>query len=1191
MVRLFIKLSAGFFVILLSCSIAFGQTTFGSVVGTITDPSGAVVPGVQVTLTNLATNGKTTTATNADGIYEFVNVEPGNYRVDAEKGGFKHFSRSPVVVQTQQSYRINVTMQLGSVTQSVQVTAATPLLQPQTSSLGQVIAGRSVTEMPLNGRNVFNLMELVPSVVPQGESEGTPTGSNPFGWNNYQINGAFGGESAIYLDGVPLTGSGYINMVNLFPSQDTVQEFKVQTDNLGPEWGRFAGGVMNLSTKSGTNQIHGEAYEFLRNKVLNSNTFFGNKSGIPTPPFTQNQFGANAGGPIYIPGVYDGRNKSFWFFGWEGFRLRQGYTFTDTMPTPAELTGDFSNLRNSIGNVIPIYNPLSVCGELGNPACAVGSNGQPIYTRQQFAGNVIPTPMLNPTALRLESLWAKPNTVGQPFTNVNNFTTTTATGGNNNSVVTRIDHTISSKQHIFGRYSYWNNLNLAANPLGTGECLFGECQETYHTNDIVLDDTYTFTPTLISDIHVGFDRLAYNRNAAVPTGVDLTSVGWPASYNAAIPPVFRVPPNPCVVGMADDLFCNGGVSLGSIIITRTNDWDFSGDVTKISGRHTLKMGTQFLVLQDNYAQTNEATGDIRFNGQWTASSPFSGLAGFGFADYLLGYPNSGSNSIPSLVAGQQTYRAFYFGDTWQVTRKLTLNLGLRYEQDRPWTERYNRQSVWDFTATDPATTGTALPRPGELCLVVTSCHSSRSSLNPDNTQFAPRIGFAYQLTPNTVLRGGYGLFWIPINVYWYAPNLDPVNGAGTNEITSLNGGITPYSNFSNPFPNGILEPPGRNPRTISGAPTSINGYFLGQGVSAVVPNNKYPYAQQWNFDIQRQLPKGIFLDLAYAGSKGTELSGFSQEYNQLPDNYLALGSALDQQVPNPYSGLVTVGTLSAPTVAKGQLLRPFPEYTDVQQRAGAYANSIYNSLQVKVQRQFKGGGTILAAYTNSKLISDTDTFTSWLEGSTGGVNGIQDWNCIVCSYSLSSQDVPQRLVISYVQNLPIGQGQRFLAGARGLPGKLISGWGVDGITTFQRGFPLKFGTSVNLSGSYGGGSMPNVVPGCTKARPGNVESRLNDWFDTTCFTQPPAFTFGDEARVDPVLRMQGINNFDFALFKTTNFGPGERLGLQFRTEFFNLFNTPQFGPPGTTVGTPQFGIVSSQVNNPRLIQFALKFLF
>jgi Carboxypeptidase regulatory-like domain/TonB dependent receptor-like, beta-barrel len=1161
----------------------FGQTAFGSVTGTVVDPSGAIVPGVQVTLTNLDTNVKETTKTNADGIYAFVNVRPGNYGIEAVKSGFKRFVRSPVVVQTQQSYRVDIGMQIGAVTQEVQVTAATPLLQPQTSSLGQVIAGRSVTEMPLNGRNVFNLMSLVPSVVPQGESTGSPTGANPFGWNNYQINGAFGGESAIYVDGTPVTGSGYINMANYFPSQDSVQEFKVITNNLGPEWGRFAGGVMILNTKSGTNKFHGEAYEFLRNKVLNANTFFANEAGISRPPFTQNQFGANAGGPVVIPGVYNGKDKTFWFFGWESFRLRQGITFTDTMPTAAELNGDFSNLRDSSGNLIPIYDPLTVCGEFGNPACATNSSGQPIYTRQPFPNNKIPANRLNTTALKLASLWAQPNIPGQQYTNINNFTTNVSRGGNNNSIISRIDHTISDKQHIFGRYSYWNNLNLAADPLGTGECLFGECTEKYHTNDIVLDDTYTFTPTLISDIHVGFDRMVYDRIPVVPTGVDLTSVGWPASYNDAIPPPLRVIPNPCVVGMSEDLFCNGGVSLGSVIIARTNDWDFTGDITKVHGHHTLKMGAQFMVLQDNYAQTNEATGDLRFNGQWTRSSPFGGSGGFGFADYLLGYMNSIGNSIPALTANQQRYWALYAGDTWQVTNKLTLNLGVRYEQDRPWTERFNRLSLWNLTAANQLTQSTALPAPGELCLVASSCFSSRANRNPDDKQFSPRLGLAYRLTPNTVIRSGYGIFWIPANAYWVSGNLDPVNGAGTPGVTSIDGGITPYSNLSNPFPNGILEPPGRSP--------TLNSFYLGQGLTTFVPNDPFAYMQQWNFDIQQQLPAGFFIDAAYAASKGTHLAYGGQQMNQLPDKYLAMGTALQTQVANPYFGLVGHGSLANPTVAAGQLLRPYPEYTGVALQRQGSGDSNYNSFQLKVQRHFKGGGTLLAAYTVSKLLSNADTITSWLEGSTGGVGGIQDWNNLNNEYSISSQDVPQRAVISYVMNLPFGHGQKYLSGASGVGGKLVSGWGIDGITTFQSGFPLKLGTAVNLTNSFGGGSRPNVVPGCNAVLSTSATSRLNGWFNTSCFTQPAAFTFGNEPRVDPHLKTQGVNNFDFAMFKSTSFGSGERYSVQFRAEFFNLFNRPQFAAPGGTLGSSSFGVVTSQVNDPRLVQFALKFRF
>lgn len=1161
---------------LMACSIAVGQTTFGSVVGTVSDPTGAVVPGVQVTLTNIGTNTKAATTTNADGIYEFVNVQPGDYRIDARKSGFKGFSRSPVVVQTQQSYRINVTMQIGAVTQTVQVTGATPLLQPQTASLGQVIAGRSVTDMPLNGRNVFNLMSLVPSVVPQGQSQGTPTGANPFAFNNYQINGAFGNESAIYLDGVPMN-NGYLNLPSFVPTQSSIQEFKVQTSNLGPEWGRFAGGVMNLTTKSGTNLIHGAAYDYLRNKVLNSNDFFSNEAGIPVGAFTQNQFGANAGGPLYLPGVYDGRNKTFWFFSYEGFRLRQGQTFVDTVPTAAEEKGDFSGLLNSTGAQIPIYNPLSVCGELGNPACATGSNGQPVYTRQQFTGNVIPNTMLNPTSLKLEDLWAKPNAAGQAFTNVNNFVTNMSVGGDNDEYVARVDQNVSEKQHFSGVYSRWTNLNLPINPFGTGVCQ-DRCTETFTTNFIVLDDTYAFSPTLLSDVHVSYNRLTYLRS--VPdSGFDLSSIGWPSALNSEIPSSLRTPPTPNVQDMSGDLF--GTEGLGSVIGAHDDNWYISGALTKIRGRHTLKAGAQFLVLRHNYSQTNIGTGQFNFDRGFTSSSPFNGAAGFGYASYLLGYPSSGNNSLPAAVAAQQIYRAAFIGDTWQATKKLTLDLGLRYEQDGPWSERFNRLSFWDLNVPSPLAQATGLPLRGELGLVDSSLRQSRNSVNLNEGTFAPRFGLAYQLTRQTVVRGGYGIFWIPNLVAWnIEPNNDKVNSISTPFVGTINGGITPFniaSGWSDPFPNGILPPPGRSP--------NLNQIvFNTGGAGAVVTNEPAGYMQQWNFDIQHQLPKGFFVDFAYAGSRGVHLHTGNQNIDPLPDKYLSMGVALDSQVANPFHGLITAGSLSTPTVAAGQLLHPYPQYTGVSIAGAGWGDSIYNSFQAKLERRFKGGGTLLVAYTNEKLLTDTDSVSGWLESTTGGVAGTIDWNNIKgSSYSLSSQDIPQRLVASYVLNLPVGHGQRYLAGLSGVANKLVSGWGLDGITTFESGFPLKIGSS-------SGGTKPDRI--CTNAdRSGSPESRLDEWFNTSCFIPSPSFTYGTESRVDPNLRQEGMNDWDVAFFKTTNFGPSERMGVQFRAEFFNLFNRPQFGPPGTTQGTASFGVVSSQVNNPRLVQFALKFMF
>src|SRR5262245_43416719 len=364
------------------------QTFYGSVVGNVADSNGAVVPNARILLINLGTSERRALETDADGNFKFVNLVPGNYRVELEKAGFKRLTREPVVVEVQSAVRLDLTLQIGDVTQVVEVTAQTPLIQPETTSLGQIVDSRKVQEMPLNGRNVLNLVSLVPGVVPQGQSMQNPTGTNIFAWGNYQIGGGAANQSATFLDGGPVNVS-YVNLTTLVPTQDAVQEFKVQTNNLSAEFGRFTGGVINLTSKSGTSAFHGSVYEFLRNKVLNANTFFNNRTGTERPAFTQNQFGANIGGPVKLPkiGVSD---KLFFFFGYEGFRQRQGQSFLFSVPTQEFRNGDFSNLRDAQGNLIKIFDPLTTCGRLGNPACAVGSDGKEIITRQQFTDNKIP---------------------------------------------------------------------------------------------------------------------------------------------------------------------------------------------------------------------------------------------------------------------------------------------------------------------------------------------------------------------------------------------------------------------------------------------------------------------------------------------------------------------------------------------------------------------------------------------------------------------------------------------------------------------------------------------------------------------------------------------------------------------------------------------------------------------------------
>ncbi len=1157
---------------LLSPLTSYGQSTYGSIQGVISDSTGAAIPAAQVTLKNKTTAESQVVVTGDSGLYSFVNLVPGQYEVDAEKTGFKRVSENNVTVEVQQSTRADILLPVGQATETIQVSSQTPLLQPETSSLGQVVETRNANELPLNGRNIFNLVEVAPSVVMQGGAGGTATGQNPFSWGNFQIGGAFANQSAEYLDGQPLN-IGYINLPVLIPTQDSIGEFKVQTNNLGPEWGRMAGGVLNLSTKSGGNTWHGEAYEYIRNKVLNANDWFANNAGLTRPPFTQNQFGGNVGGRII-------RDKTFFFFQYEGFRLRQGETFTATVPTAAERGGDLSAL-------VPVS---SVPGNQIVDPCA-GTATCNTYTPVPFAGNVIPTARLNPTALALLKLYPLP-TLG---TTLNNYTTNTSTGGNQNQYVGRVDQSIRQNQHLFARFSWWNNVNLPVDPLGTGLCQ-DRCVEDYSSRALAIGYNYVVNPTTIANLNVSASRFLYTRQPK-NSGFDFTTIGWPAAFNSEVSATLRTPPTPCIVGISDNITCSQGQSA---IIDRDTQYNFSPSVTLVRGRHTFQIGGQFLISLDNYTQTNIASGSFGFTGAYT---------GLALADFLLGWANNPSNvenhffgaaQIPNLVAGEQNYNAAYFNDNFHVSSALTLNLGLRYEYQSPWSERFNRQSFFDPNAVNTLASGAAgASVMGAVELVDTpGIRSSRYNIDPLHKMFAPRLGFAYSVDPKTVVRGGYGLFWIPIDANWATnPLNDPVNSIQTLYHGNVSSN-TPINTISTPWPN-FIAPPGRDP--------SFQADLLGQGITIATTNFKYGYTQQWNLDIQRDLPGGFFADIAYGGLKGTHLPQYSQQIDQLGDQYLAQAAqqaaagetvTIAQQVTNPYFSVASPGSgLSSPTTLAGNLLRPYPQYSGVSLAGQGSFVSNYNSLQATLQRRFSGGGTLLAAYTYSKLLANTDTITSWLEG--GGTGAVQDWNNLRNEYSLSSQDVPQRLIISYVLDLPFGHGQRYAANLTGPAEKLISGWGIDGVTLFQKGFPINIETATNNTvGQFSAGLRPNVTLGCNRNTPGSAEAKVRSglaggdgWINAACFAQPADYTFGSESRVDSQLRAQGPANFDFAAFKNTNFGPGERLGVQFRTEFFNIFNHAQFGPPGSAFGSSSFGQVTSQVNNPRLIQFALKFIF
>lgn len=1166
-----------------------GQSTHASLTGRVTDPNKAVIVGALVTVVNTGTAIHYEGQTNETGEYYIPDLPPGRYRIEVEKLGFKAVIQSGLILHVQDALELNFEMTLGSASESVTVAGEPFALDTESSTVGTVVEQREANELPLNGRNVFNLVVLAPSVIPQGSSTGTPVGVNPFGWANYQVTGSFGNQSAEYLDGQPLN-IGYINLPVLIPTQDSVQEFKVATSNLGAEWGHFAGGVTNLSTKGGTNYLQGEIYEYLRNRIFNANDFFLNAAGKPRPPWVQNQFGAEAGGPLRLP-RYDGRNRTFWFASWEGFRLRTGQPYTATVPTEAERGGDFSAIN------IPIMDPCA--GTVNAEGACPNATTAPVHFNQ----NMIPQTRINSTAKALVRLWPSPNSAGvvTPSGTINNFNTVAPTGGNQDQVVARADQDVTMRQRLFFRFSHWNVKDLPIDPLADGLCA-DRCSEVYSTNAAVAAYNYNISAATILDFNASLSRFKYNRSPK-NAGFELTSIGWPTAYDGVVPSIMRTPPTPCVANFSDGIMCSQGQSF---IQDRDTQFNLTPSLTLVRGHHRYHLGLQWEAGYDNYAQTNVATGAFDF---CAYSQPC--FSGFPFSDFLLGYADNYSNFenhffaqavVPAFTAGKQTYRASYFNDTWHASEKLTLNLGLRYELQSPWTERYNRLSYFNPNA--PSYINQYLPAGlptvrGDVFLV---SPGKRTNLPLAKDAFAPRIGVAYALSPRTVVRSGYGIMWTPNDVsFALNPINDMVNAPGTTYIGTVDG-THPYNSISLPFPDGISPPPGRS---LGAQGTQEFLTRVVQSITEVNPyNHSNAYVQQWNLSLERQLPAGFSLSAAYVGSKGTHLEPYSQQTNQISDSMLAEAAsqyaaggrsavALLKSVPNPFFVNGTALALTAATTTVGQLARPYPQFTSVELAGEGSFASIYHSLQITARRRFSSAGSLVIAYTNSKLISNTDTLTSWLESSVGA---LQDNNNLRGERSLSSQDVPQRVAISYVLDLPFGQGKKFLSNIGGAWNKIAGGWGIDGVTTFQRGFPLVFGNGqANDTTLFGAGSRPNVITGCAKGSSGTAPARLEGWFNTACFAAPADFTFGNEPRVDPTLRADGVNNFDLAVFKKVLFGEG-RSGIESRVEFFNLFNRTQFGPPNTTcclANNANFGVITSSApgTNPRLIQFAVKAFF
>jgi hypothetical protein len=1183
---------------LLLCGIAIfniptvAQTFYGSIVGAVTDASGGAMPGAAVTLTNTGTDEARKAQTGTDGAYQFVNLIPGTYKVDVEHPGFRHYTRENITVDVEASVRVDVPMQVGDVTQSVEVTSQAALLQTENATLSQVVDARSVQELPVNGRDILNLVALAPGVVPQGSTDGaTLIGKNVLSAGNYQIGGGQANENGMYLDGVPMT-TQYGNIVILVPSQDMVSEFRVEANSTSAEYGRYQGGVINIASKAGTNDFHGELYEFLRNTDLNAGTFFANATGQGKPPYHQNQFGGNIAGPVK-------KNKLFFSFGYEGLRLLQYQLFLLTVPTAPMLAGDFSNYRNGSGAMIPIYDPLTQCGTNANASCpggvaATSYNAGP--ARAPFSGNIIPASRISPIAQAFAKFpnWGSPNVPGQPFTQNFDFSKNILTGGNTDQLMWRGDYNLSDKQRIFARMTRWKVKNLPVDPYGNGEYPGDPYSaEQFVTDQAVLADTYLLSPATIFDIRASYTRWSYTR-AIGNLGMNVPQTfGLPSIYNEV--PALRGVANaigPPTIGATGPTYTNWGN--GGFILDTDNNYALAPTFTRIMGRHTLKVGAEVRVMQDTYFQVSPG-GGFTFDNLFTSQNALNPSGtGNGAATFLLGYPTSGAMGISILPFTSMRYQGYFVNDTFNATKKLTVNVGVRWEIPGVYTERFGRIVTFNPTEVNPALTGTLVnghPVLGAYDLVDTPQHPE-SGMRPERFNlFAPRIGLAYRLTDKTVIRTGGGVYFPPANDSFFE---SPINGSDDNISTpvvgTINSNVTPVLNaFSNPFPNGILPSPGRLPNyqnlLLGGAPTAV-----------ILQNESQPSVYQWNFTIQHQLPGNIAIEAAYAGNRGVHLHQARYQLDSLPTQDLSMGGAqLQQQVPNPFLGKVAYGALAQPTVQLGQLLLPFPGYTSVYNAGGYFGTSSYHALQLKAEKRFGSGGTVLAAYTFSKIVSNVESIDFFLESAITNASSptptVQDWNNFSHEKALSDFDSRQRFILSYVLDLPVGKGKKFLPGVNRVADKVVSGWGINGTSTFQEGFPQPFTATPNLTG-FNTGLRPNVIAGCDPVLSGPIQQRLNHYFNTSCYSVPAAFTFGSESRTDPVLRGPGIANWNFALFKRTAIT--ERFNLEFRVEAFNLFNRVQFGPPNTAATTnanSTFGVISSQANSPRLIQLALRLRF
>ncbi len=1145
----------------LSASPVLAQGTTGSVEGIVADTTGAVIPHAQVTISDTQTNQTRVVASDNSGRFEVPLLPPGVYSVSVSAPGFVPDRQNNIVVQVSEGHPVIFSLKPGAENQSITVSSATPDLETSTSSTGAVITERQVVDLPLNGRNPFDLATLTPGV------------SNVGGASTPHISGSRNANNEQQLDGqtniLPENNVG--NSSSAYqPIVDSVEEFNVQTSVLPAEYGRFSGGVISLITKSGTNNLHGSGFFFARNQIFDARDYYNNG---PIPALSRYQEGGTFGGPLVIPHLYNGHDKTFFFVAFEESNTSAGNTAQFNVPTVAERNGDFSQS----GSII--YDPTQVT--------ASTSPTGTIYTRTPFPGNKILPTRFSKVAVASLPYFPLPNVVGNGY----NFT---SSGTNTDAYYhydTKIDHNWSPNWHTFVRFSHFNDTGVPFSGFNNVASEGYNGPQNSGSYSLSYDNTFTFSPTLLGEIRYGLSRSATSR---LPFGgtFPLTNLGFPSSLGAIAN--VQVFPN--------YNFGNGISSLGSSgYVAYTENplaHDVNGSIIKLINGHNLKFGGEFRKLLLNFHQFAQPSGSYYFGQSWTQHQLNNNLGaadGNSVADFLLGLGDYGYITHDIETAQASSYIAIFAQDDWKVTSRLTLNYGLRWDVELPRTERYNKLSYWDPNAPSPiqaAVTATGVS--AAACPACSNLKGAISFVGQPGSQygrsqaptqwkdFAPRVGFSFAADEKTVIRAGFGIVYAPSSLQAAGTTGDAGTegfSGQTNFQFTHDGEQTINTTLDNPAKDGFSLPLG-----IAGGGATDIGNALGQSFFSSVRN---PYSIQTNANIQRSLPYQMILEVGYIGNRGLFLpeGDPGTPYDQLTTNYLALGNHLFDNVTNPFYGIITTpGSLANPTVTRNQLLRPFPQYTNVSSVRKPDKQSNYQAVTAQLSKHFSGGLTFLLSFTGSKTMDNSSAAVSYLGPSSSTYANQYNPNG---EYSVSAYDVSRQFVSSFNYELPFGHGQRYLNHLNGAANTILSGFQFNGIVNYNSGTPVVMGSINDPTGLLGGAQRPNIV--AKTARIGNATR--SEWFNTAAFALPAQFTIGNAPRVLPDVRNPGFTNADLSIFKNTYLGGQERYNFQLRLESFNAFNHPYFAGPDANFNDSQFGQITGTAGSPRELQLAAKFIF